>query len=90
MRQQKIERILSNKLNKIIQIIKDNKKGEFYFLMKLRFLMSHHRKNSVKDKVIGKKWISLEKDTLHRQSVLPSQELRSAPGYGVVTFYRTG
>ena len=27
----------------------------FQDLMKLRFLMSHHRKNSVRDKVIGKK-----------------------------------
>ena len=27
----------------------------FQDLMKLRFLMSHHRKNTVKDKVIGKK-----------------------------------
>lgn len=35
-------------------------------LMKLRFLMSHHRKNSVRDKVIGKKWIYLERNTLHR------------------------
>ena len=31
--------------------------------------MSHHRKNSVRDKVIGKKWIYLERNTLHRQSV---------------------
>ena len=38
-------------------------------LMKLRFLMSYHRKNSVRDKVIGKKWIYLEGNTLHRQSV---------------------
>ena len=37
--------------------------------MKLRFLMSHQRKNSVRDKVIGKKWIYLERNTLHRQSV---------------------
>ena len=28
--------------------------------MKLRFLISHHRKNSVRDKVIGKKWIYLD------------------------------
>ena len=28
----------------------------FQNLMKLRFLMSHHRKNSVRDKVIGEKW----------------------------------
>ena len=27
----------------------------FQDIMKLRFLMSHHRKNSVRDKVIGKK-----------------------------------
>ena len=30
----------------------------------LRFLMSHWGKNSVKDKVIGKKWIYLERNTL--------------------------
>ena len=34
--------------------------------MKLRFFMSHHRKNSVRDKVVGKKWIYLERSTLHR------------------------
>ena len=37
--------------------------------MKLRFLMSHRWKNSVRDRVIGKKWICLERDMLHRQSV---------------------
>ena len=39
--------------------------------MKLRFLMSHHRKNSVRDKVIGKKWIysDTERSTFHRQSM---------------------
>ena len=31
--------------------------------LKLWFLMSHHRKNSVRDKVIGKKWIYLERNT---------------------------
>ena len=34
-------------------------------LMKLRFLMSRCRKNSVRDKVIGKKWIYLERNILH-------------------------
>ena len=34
--------------------------------MKLRFLMSHHRKNSVRDKVIGKKWIYLERNSTDR------------------------
>ena len=40
-------------------------------LVKLRFLVSHHRKNSVRDKVIVKKWIysDSERSTLHRQSV---------------------
>ena len=28
--------------------------------------MSHRRKNSVRDKVIGKKWIYLERNTLYR------------------------
>ena len=39
--------------------------------MKLRFLMSHCRKNSVRDKVIGKKWIYSDsvRSTRHRQSV---------------------
>ena len=32
--------------------------------MKLRFLMSHHIKNSVRDKVTGKKWIYLERNPL--------------------------
>ena len=43
----------------------------FQDLMKLRFLMSHHRKNSVRDKMVGKKWIysDSERSTLHRQSV---------------------
>ena len=35
-------------------------------LLRLRFLMSHHRKNSVRDKVIDNKWIYLERNTLHR------------------------
>ena len=40
----------------------------FQGLMKLRFLMSHCRKNSVRDKVIGKKWIysDIESSTLQR------------------------
>jgi len=35
----------------------------FQDLMKLRFLISHGRKNSVRDKVIYKKWIYLERNT---------------------------
>ena len=38
--------------------------------MKLRFLMTHHRKNSVRDKVIGKKWIYLEKYMSCRQNIV--------------------
>ena len=43
----------------------------FLDLMKIRFLMSHHWKNSVRDKVIGKKWIysDTERSTFHRQSM---------------------
>ena len=37
--------------------LKPSQKHKTWFqdIMKLRFLMSHHRKNSVRDKVIGKK-----------------------------------
>ena len=41
----------------------------FQDLMKLRFLIPHGRKNSVRDKVIHKKWIYLDRNTLHRQSM---------------------
>ena len=53
----------------------------FQDLMKLRFLMSRHRKNTVRDKVIGKKWIysDSERNTLHRQC-RPSQKVRVALG----------
>ena len=44
--------------------------------MTLRFLMSHHRKNSVRDKVMGKKWIYLERSTLHGQSAIAKGESR--------------
>ena len=38
--------------------------------IKLRFFVSHRRKNSVGDKVIGKKWTSLEPYTFHRQNAV--------------------
>ena len=37
----------------------------FQHLMKLRFLMSYHGKKSVRDIVIGKKWIYLDRNTIH-------------------------
>jgi len=37
--------------------------------MKLRFLMPHYRNNPVRDKIIDKKWIYLERKALHRQNV---------------------
>ena len=39
-------------------------------LTNLGFLMSHYRKNSVRDKVIGKKWIYLERNTFQRQNAV--------------------
>ena len=38
-------------------------------LMKLRFLMSQYRKDSMRDKVISQKWTYLERYTSHRQSM---------------------
>ena len=46
----------------------------FQDLKKLLFLMSHCRKNSVRDKGIGKKSIYLERNTLHRQDVVCPRE----------------
>ena len=39
----------------------------FHNLTKLRFLISYLRKNSVRDKVIGKKWIYLERNIVQRR-----------------------
>ena len=62
----------------------------FQDLMKLRLLMSHCRKNSVRDKVIGKKWIYLQRDT-PRTEYGPSQKARgTALKCGLVSFYRLG
>ena len=38
----------------------------FQELMKLSFLISHLKNNSLRDKVISKKWIYSERNTLHR------------------------
>ena len=59
--------------------------------MKLRFLIYHHRKNSVKDKVIGKKWIcsDSERNTLYRQCG-PSRRVSVPTKSGVVSSYRLG
>lgn len=50
--------------------------------MKHKFLTSCHRKNSVRDKVIGKKWSYLERYTLHRQRVAVSEGKRQSQGIG--------
>ena len=47
----------------------------FQDLMKLRFLMSHCRKKSVRDKVICKKWIYPERNT-PQTDCRPSQKAR--------------
>ena len=59
----------------------------FQDLMKLRFLISHHWKNSVKDKMIGKKWIYLERNTLCRQGVGHHRGLSVALKSDTVSFY---
>ena len=49
--------------------------------------MSHCRKNLVRDKLLGKKWIHLERNTLHRQSV---GHLGKQEQHPVHRFYRAG
>ena len=58
----------------------------FQDLKKLRFLMSHPRKNSSEDKVIGKKWIYLEGNTPQTECG-PPQNARVASKYGMVRCY---
>ena len=55
--------------------------------MKLRFLMSHHRNNSVRDKVIGKEWVysDSKRSALHR--VWAVAEGSAAAKCGMVSFY---
>ena len=55
--------------------------------MKLKFLMSYSRKNSVRDKMIGKKWIYLERNTLCRQGVGHHRGLSVALKSDTVSFY---
>ena len=42
--------------------------------LRLRSFASHHRKNSVRDKVVGKKWIYSERNTLHRVQAITEDE----------------
>ena len=58
----------------------------FQDLMKLKFLTSHHRKNSVRNRVIAKKWICCERNTLHRVQAVAEGEcgIRIC---GAVSFY---
>ena len=54
--------------------------------MKLRFLISHHRKNSLRGKEIGKEWIYLERNKLHRQGLWAISKSDSGPGQGLSGF----
>ena len=54
--------------------------------MKLGFLMSYCRKNSVRDKVFGKKSMYLERSTLQRQMQSVSKDKN---GFGRNTLRRT-
>ena len=53
--------------------------------------MSHCRKNSVRDKAIGKKWVysDTERGTLHRQCG-PSQRANVATKCSMVSFHSLG
>ena len=47
-------------------LLSDFKKSSQLFPVNLRFLMSHHRKSSVRDTGTGKKWIYLETQSKDR------------------------
>ena len=67
-----------------------NEAQVLFFFLKLRFLMSHGRKNSVRDKVIGKKWIYLERNTLPRQCGPLQRVSLAVLKFGVVSYYGMG
>ena len=46
----------------------------------------HHRKNSVSNKVIGKKWVYSDSE----RSTLPITEGECSCKYGMVSFYKAG
>ena len=53
--------------------------------------MSHPRKNSVRDRVGGRKWIySDQRETHSAGRCGPSQRASVATKYGVVSFHRLG
>ena len=54
--------------------------------MLLGFLMSQSRKNSVRDKAIHKKWIYLERNIDHRQSVGHLRRQEQHQGMGLSVF----
>ena len=52
--------------------------------------MSHRRKNSVRDKVMGTKWTYLERNTLHRQTVGHLRSRERHQGMGLSVFIGMG
>ena len=54
--------------------------------MKLGFLMSHCIKNSMRHKVIGKKWIYLERNTFCRQNMGHLRRRKQDQGMGLSVF----
>ena len=50
--------------------------------MKLRFFMSGLRKNSMRDKVIGKQWINLGRYTFYREKTVPLKRREWPQGTG--------
>ena len=63
----------------------------FQDLRKFRFLMSHGRKNSVREKVISKKgFIQIQREAYSTDRCGPLQRVSAATKYGLVSFYRLG
>ena len=58
--------------------------------MKLRFLMSHYRKNSVRNKSDRKEVDLFREKHTPQTECGPSQKVRVAWKYGVVNFYGLG
>ena len=60
-------------------------------LLRFRFFLSYRRKNSVRDKVIGKKWILFREKHTPQTECGPSQRVSAvALKCGVISFYELG
>ena len=71
-------------------LLSDFKKSSQLFPVNLRFLMSHHRKSSVRDRVTGTRWVYLQRNILHREITGHLRRRELSQGTGLSVFVGVG